>query len=238
MPMCEIKTGITPADLAAGLGGIDALRQILLPNIANLTPDERKKFQKLGYSSQAFADIIISMATQHSATIPVDIDFGLVQTVYNYCKDLLTLKNNKLDVDELIDDLIMITGIQLMGWFNRIYSNAKDIARRSNFPFNEMVAEAGTRYVRSARTAGTNFSINAAVEITIKHVVPGSRFANQGTTVLKFSCGPDLSGKVKHLEPFTVATGNSVKVPKGYTTIVVANMSADTTGSFSVRINS
>jgi len=238
MPMKEITTGLSPANMTAALGAINALRQILLPNMANLTPEERKKFMKLGYSSQPFADIIISMGTQHSETIPVDIDFDLVKTVYHYRRDLVTLKDNKRDVDELIDDLLMITGILLMGWFNRIYSNAHDMAKRSNYPFSDLVTEAGIRYQKHTSFPGRTFGINAGIEVTIQGVVPGGLFVNNGTTVLKFTCGPDLSGKVRNQETFTVLPGNSVKVPKGYTIIVVANSSTDTAGSFSVKIRS
>jgi hypothetical protein len=238
MSVKDISQGFLAGDLAAALGGIDVVRLKLEPNRMNLTPGERKKTCKLGYASEPFAEMIMTMAAQHSNAVPSDIDIAKVQMVFDYRKDLLQLKNNKLDVDELVDDLIMNTGVLLMGWLNRIYSNARDMAKRSDYPFSEMVKEAGIRYQKSTKTTGTNFSITGDTEIIINHVIPGGNFVNNGSTVLVFGVGPDLAGKIRQSATYTVEPNTSVKVPKGFYTILVKNLSKETEGSFSVRIKS
>ena len=139
---------------------------------------------------------------------------------------------------ELIKDYITRNrpSIRYPRYFNRIYSNASEIAAKGDYPFSELVREAGKRYEKGPRSQGTATKVPAGTEVTINKVIPGELFINDGATVLKFTCSNELTGKLLSAETVTVNPGNSTPVPKGYTTIVVLNVSADTTGSFIVKL--
>ena len=226
---------LAPADKTAIIAAIDTIRQKLNPNLLNLPNDEVKKHQNMGYSSSEFADIVMEIATQHSITIPGDVNFTKVQRVYSLRNDLISIKNNKTDIDSLIDNLIMVAGIILMPILNSIYLNAARITEKGDYDFNDLVKQAGKRYVKGPRSQGTGYKITAASEATINKVIPGELFINDGTTILKFTCSNVLSGKLNTSETVTVLPGNSKSVPAGYTTIVVFNASTDTEGSFIVK---
>lgn len=236
MPIPTDFTALAPADFTAIIAAEDVIRQKLAPNQCNIPPADTRNHQNMGYDSSEFGDIVYTIADQHSITIPSDLDFVKIKKIYQLRSDLLKIKNNKSDVDKLVDSIVMATGIVLMRYFNRIYSNASEIAAKGDYPFSELVREAGKRYEKGPRSQGTATKVPAGTEVTINKVIPGELFINDGATVLKFTCSNELTGKLLSAETVTVNPGNSTPVPKGYTTIVVLNVSADTTGSFIVKL--
>jgi hypothetical protein len=189
----------------------------------------------MGDIKETFAGKVMNIGTLHSITVPADVTMATVKMLFDFHHDLKLLSADKKDVDELIDDLVMSTGIILMGMLNRIYENAQTLSSKGSYPFNDLVKDAGKLYARGPRQPGTVFAIAPGIEFTLSKVIPGCKFVNNGTTVIKFG-SVETAGSLKRQGVISVDPGNSVEVPSGWTTIVVINMSADTSGSFSVKV--
>jgi len=176
------------------------------------------------------------MGEQHDETVPVDINIVTVRMLFDFHKDLQLIKTDKSDVDSKIDNLQMNVGILLMNSLNRIYNTAKELAEKGNYPFNELVKEAGKICEKSPKSSGTLFTIEPGSQMIVKRLMAKNTFIDSGTTVLAFTWADEVSGKFRKQDAITVNPGNSEKIPKGYTSIAVFNMSADQAGSFTVKI--
>ncbi len=236
MSLITINNGLAVGDLPDILDAQDIIRQKFSPWQVNFTPEEKKKFFKLGYIRESFGDKIMLMGEQHPVTIPPDVDFNIVKTQFKFYQDLQLFKNNKADVDELIDCLIMNLGVLLLASFNRIYNTANDLSKKGNYPFSEMVKDAGQVYARDTQSSGTLFSIAKAGQMTINKLVPKSLFINSATTVLTINAADEVPSQYKQNNAITVNPGNSTPLPVGYTAIIVSNLSADTAGAFTVKL--
>ncbi len=236
MTVIPINHSLTPVQITALLDAEEIKRQILADWMVNFTPEEKKNYFKLGYIRESFADKVMVMGEQHAVTVPPDVDIDIVKMQYKFWQDLQLIKNNKADNDELIDCLIMNLGIILLGSFNRIYNNAKELSKKGNYPFSEMVADAGQAYARDSQSSGTLFSIAKAGQMTISKIVSKSLFINSASTVLTVNAADEVLSQFKQNNAITVNPGNSTPLPVGYTAIVVTNLSADTAGAFTVKL--
>ncbi len=236
MSLRPITIGLTPAQITALLAAEDVKRQILQAWMVNFTPEEKKNYFKLGYIRESFAEKIMVMGEQHEVTIPPDVDFDTVKMQYKFYQDLELIRTDKADNDELIDCLLMNIGVVLLTSLNRIYNNANELSKKGNYPFSEMVKEAGQTYAKSKKSSGTLFSIVKAGQMTINKIVSKSLFINSGTTVLTVNAADAVPSQYKQDNAITVNPGNSIALPVGYSAIIVSNLSADTAGSFTVRL--
>jgi hypothetical protein len=236
MGLIPITNYFLPADITGMLDDIDKIRQKFSPYHVNFTPKEKKKFFKLGDIRESFAEKVMNIGTQHDVTVPPDVDIDDLKKLYQFHKDVQQIKSNKSDVDDIIDNVLMDAGVLLLSALNRIYNTASELAEKGNYPFNDLVKEAGKIYEKSSRNYGTEFTIPPDAEMKISKIVSKSNFINNGTTVLAFTYADEVSGKFKKGDAQNVNPGNSVKIPTGYSTIVVFNMSADQTGLFTVKI--
>jgi len=236
MSLIAITQGLTPAKMIVLKDAEQIIRDAFSDWVVNLTPEEKKKYFKMGYIRGAFADKVMVIGDQHPETIPEGVDFPTVQMQYAFYNNLLLFKNNKSDVDELIDCLIINVGIVLLASLNRIYNYAKELSEKGNYPFSELVKDAGKAYAREKQSTGTVFTINPSSQITVKKIIANSLFVNGGTTVLTVIYGDEVLSKFRKEDVITVNPGNSAKIPKGYTSITVSNLSLDTVGAFTVRL--
>jgi hypothetical protein len=236
MPLIQITEGFAPADVTAIMAAVDVVRQKLIPNMVNFTPDEKKNYFILGFVRESFVDKMMTIATQHEDTVPVDVKMVVVNMLNQFYIDLKTIKANKSDVDDLIDNLILNTGILLLGSLNRVYNNARDLAEKGNYPFNDLVKEAGKLYEKGPKNTGTVFTIAGNAQVTINKVITKSSFVNNGTTVLKIAGISKLTGEWNMEDAIAITPGNSIKLQKGFSSIVVMNMSGDQDGNFIVKL--
>ncbi len=236
MSLQQILNGFITGDVPDILDAQDIIRQKFAPWSVSFTPEEKKHYFLLGYMRESFAEKIMVMGEQHAVTIPPDVDFAIVKIQYKFYQDLQLIKNNKADVDELIDCLIMNLGIILLGSFNRIYNTANDLSKKGNYPFSEMVTDAGQVYARDTQSSGTLFSIVKAGQMTVNKIVSKSLFINSASTVLTVNAADEVLSQYKQNNAITVNPGNSTPLPVGYTAIVVTNLSADTAGAFTVKL--
>lgn len=239
MGYITITSGFNPGDVPAMCTKIDEAYVFIQPNEFSLTPEERRTKQKLGPLSYDFKDLMLQIAEDFPNTVPKDLDIVEIQMLAQYFDDLTHIKTHKAQMDQLVDDLILCVGVQLMSRLNRIYNNALQMTGKGgSTPLGKRLEVAGRKYERPKRTPPPEFMVPAGSELSVPKVRTGSLFTNTGTTVLKLCAGSDLSSKLKVLQPITVNPGSSAKVPAGYSTILVKNMSASDGGSFTVRLRS
>jgi hypothetical protein len=184
----------------------------------------------------SFAEKVMTLGKQHEETVPVDVKMDVVSMLYQFYNDLQTIKTNKSDIDDLIDNLILNVGVILLSSLNRIYNTAHDLAKKSNFPFNDLVKEAGKIYEKSPRNKGTAYTIAANAQVIVNKVVSKSKFVNQGNTVLKLAGINKLTGQWALEDTLTITPGDSIPIPKGFGSIVVMNLSGGQEGSFIVKL--
>jgi hypothetical protein len=91
------------------------------------------------------------------------------------------------------------------------------------------IESVSSRYPASMQTVAENGTN------TVSKTVPLSRVINIGSTILDLDGGPELSGGTRQ-PTMRIMPKGSVVLPKGYTQIVVKNLSADTVGSFTVKV--
>ena len=233
MPNLNISASIDPADKATLISNASHIMDIL-KFMVNLDPKTRKRLRKMATKRTGYVKDVYMAVLANSPAIPDTFDIDGYKSDMTLYDDLHELLGYFLPIVEGIQDTMLALGNDLMKQSDTCY-NYLQRAAKDNAPLTDTVARIGTAYRRSTPKAATAFTIAAAGATVIEHVKPGTRIVNTGTSVIKFKPGNDLASKVR-IAYITIDPGNSEVIPKGYTSIVVENVSTTAEAIFTVRM--
>ena len=226
-----LSNPLTPAETVTLTTEIATAHVIVDTLITSLTASQEKGLLTVSTEKEATIKDIVLMADSYNELMPTGVSVA----------QLAAMRQEALDCQKLGAAYGVLSGILLqrgkilrndvMFICTEILDNGK-LAGKSNTGINDKVKEIkSTHYKKSAKKAASSFSINAASLIELSKVITGRACVNTGHTILSFLV---KNGNV--VDTFTVNPASSFKIPKGWTNIVVTNLSATEAGSFAVFV--
>jgi hypothetical protein len=209
-----------------------------LPFLESATNKMRHDLRKMSDKNTGYVDAVHTgtMANQGLMPSTFDLDeFNKDKELYN---ELSYIRQIFIDFVEEIDDTLLLLGNDLMQTSDIAYSHLK-LGAKNNESVKTLVEEIGKNFTGLGKKKdATVYDIAAASTITVNKVASASSFVNTGYTVLSIKAGSSLPSKYTMMDPIKLTPGNSVKVPKGWSSIEVQNGSTDKPGAFEVQIKS
>jgi hypothetical protein len=206
----------------------------LMPWLANLTSDERRKMRKTVSKREGYVVDVYNTSVANSGALPADFRLAEWTKDELLTKQLIEVRECLSSLLESVEDTILLLGNERIHQADTAYGFLKQSAKTNNAITMdiERIARQFEGVGRRKNVSTFNVSPNSEVEVT--NVVTGKQLVNTGPTVLVMKAGADLANKLK-MVPVTVNPGNAAHIPAGCTTIVVSNTSLDKGGEFSVK---
>ena len=232
MPNPNISQTISDANKAT-IAAMPASILAILNFLVNLTPAKRKSLRKMATKRTGYVMAVFAAVIANANAIPLTFDISEYKKDVQLFQDLTNFLNLFRPVVEGMEDTMLMLGNEMMTQSDSCYDFLKRAAK-DNEPLTKTVEEIATAYKRKAPAKPATYTIAPNGSVVVEKVLAGTRLVNNGTTVIRFRSGGNKETKIGQ-EGIVVEPGNSAEIPKGYTTITVANDSGSVDGSFSVR---
>lgn len=223
-----------PAVEALVISKLDEIRIALKPYFSNLTPEDRMSIFKLGMERESFVNDVLNATQSVPKVIPQSCDLNELNNNRAVHKGLSRIISYGSDIHEGLDDTRMIAGAQTLSSCNEIYKFFK-IAANSNTPVNDIVKEMGQIYKKNGvRKHDTKMSISPGTVLELNGLKKESSVVNTGDTIVAIKCHTEFEGKRPGFDDVELLPGDSFKLPKGYSAIIIVNKSNDKEAEISV----
>ncbi|MEI6123179.1 MAG: hypothetical protein WCQ95_06065 [Bacteroidota bacterium] len=231
----KISYVVTPTNIT-NLEAIQGVINTELPCLVSLTNADRRKIRKMGTKHTGYVADVYVATKSNTSLLPGSFDFAEFTKDMELMDKLSYLKTIFMKIIEQFSDTEILLGHELMKQADFCYSILK-LSAKDNASVKLVVDQIAQAYLGQGRyKSATQFNFGPDDITTINHVVVGSTFVNNGSTIVKFKAGPDLALRPRLLAPITVNPGNSAPIPKGWISIEVTNLSSTMDGSFMVKI--
>ena len=221
---------LTPAITATTTTAFGALHVIIDPLKKILTPKESSMIIDVSTNREAeIAVIVAELMVAHPETIPPDLTIAIMNALTQEEADTMNLVAIANGVVKILDDHLKIVQNNRMVWANKSLDNGRHEGK-SNSEIESVVKSISSRFFnRSASITESTYNISISGNIILKGVKTGKYLTNHHTSILKvLNVGGILT------DTLTINPGNAVVIPKGWTNVVVTNMSGTEEGIFSV----
>jgi hypothetical protein len=230
----RISASITPA-AKAELEAVAANILVLLPFLINLTPAQRKKIRKMATKHTGYVADVFNAVIANPTAIPATFSIPEYTKDKVLFDDLTYVCNLFETIVEAMRDTLLQLGSELMLQSDASYDYLKRAAK-DNAPLSEIVGKIGTAFAGQGKSKNVSeFMVPPKGSVNVDGVVQNRSILNSGNTMLLMKPGADLANKVKGAD-IQINPAVSVKIPAGYTSIIVINVSETTEGSFSLKI--
>ena len=222
---------LTPAVKTAADAIIVTLRASLDPVKINLTQTQTKGLLKVGAVKEAQIDAVETrLMIAHPETLPTGLTEILFAAMSQEEKDSDSLEAALLSLAAIVGGHSKIMQNNRMYYANQALDNGRQLAKTVPAIATE-VNEISTEFFSktSSIKVATVFTIAPGAEITVTGVETESMFTNEGTTILKILVANGLL-----INAITLNPASGVLIPKGWTKIVVTNVSVTNEGQFSL----
>jgi hypothetical protein len=209
-----------------------------LPFLKSATLKMRKELRKMSDKNTGYVNAVYTGTMANQGLMPSTFDVDAFKKDMDLYNELPYIRQIFMDFVEQIDDTQLLLGNDLMQQSDMAYSHLK-LGAKNNDSVKTLVEEIGKNFTGLGKKKdATVYEIAAASTITVNNVASASSFVNTGSTVLSIKAGASLPSKYTMMDPIKLTPGNSVKVPKGWSSIEVQNSSMDKPGAFEVKIKS
>jgi len=224
------NTALTPATTATTTTAFGALHVIIDPLKKILTPKETSMIIDVSTNREAeIAVIIAELMVAHPETMPSDLTIAVMNALTQEEADTMNLVAIANGIVKILEDHLKIVKNNRMVWANKSLDNARHEGK-SNEEIEAVVKSISSRFFgKTASITESTYNISIGGNIILKGVKTEKYLTNHHTCILKvLNVGGILT------ETLTVNPGNAVMIPKGWTNIVVTNLSGTEEGVFSV----
>jgi len=227
------NTPLSPAIATSTTTAFGGIFTIINPLKTILTPKETNMMIDVSTNREAeIAVIIAELMVAHPETIPSTFTMTGMNELTQEEADTANLVATANSVVKILEDHLKIVKNNRMVWVNKVLDNARHEGK-SNAEIETVVKSISSRFFgKSASITESTYNISIAGNIILKGVKTEKYLTNHHTSILKVL---NVSGILT--ETLTVNPGNAVMIPKGWTNVVVTNLSGTEEGIFSVYMS-
>ena len=228
----KIVVHLTPAMVVSAEAIVATLKLTSDTLNISMSASQIKGLIKIGPKRGAeILAIYTKLLKAFSSTIPPDFTLAEFEALLQERIDslsmaaLLEAEASKYAIHaEITGNNLLLMGIEAL--------DLAKVQMKDNSSMATKVNEITTEFSSpSAPTGMTTYSIAALATIEVTNLVTDKMIVNDGNTILKMLVqGGNAANTI------TIFPGDGAKVPKGWTNVTMTNVSATTTGSFSVKI--
>jgi hypothetical protein len=119
---------------------LNEIKTLLSSYIVSLTPAERRNMLKMGDKSLAFVEKSHDFAIENPTIVPQFLDMQMFDTDFDNAHGLWTVRNDAMQVYEMIDDTAMVSGSES---FNAalVFYNSVKVAAAQDIPGAKAIYE-------------------------------------------------------------------------------------------------
>ncbi len=227
------NTPLSPAIATSTTTAFGGIYTIINPLKTILTPKETSMMIDVSTNREAeIAVIIAELMVAHPETIPSTFTMTVMNELTQEEADTNNLIATATAVVKILEDHLKIVKNNRMVWVNKVLDNARHEGK-SNAEIEAVVKSISSRFFgKTASITESTYNISIAGNIILKGVKTEKYLTNHHTSILKVL---NVSGILT--ETLTVNPGNAVMIPKGWTNLVVTNLSGTEEGIFSVYMS-
>jgi hypothetical protein len=112
---------------------LNEIRTLLKPYAVTLTPEERRELPKMGQKSFTFVEKSYNYAIENPTLVPAYLDMQAYKIDFTDAHGLWTVRNDALQVYEMLDDSTMSAGSESFQ-ASLVFYNAVKAAAAQNVP--------------------------------------------------------------------------------------------------------
>ncbi len=227
-----IPSPLTAANLTALSASQTAITNILEAAKVPLTPEQEDALISVSIKRESeINDVNTIFIKNNPDLVPKKV------SITNYQQNLVTVATLKqihaaqIDAANQTEKIIKaILHNQILD-ARLVIANAEVVAKNDS-SVDDMVDDYKEKHhSRSATAVATEMDIATDAKVTVANVVTKKAFVNEGSVILTLAKEGGLSTEVVKVNP-----AGSAIVPKGWTTVVVTNLSKTEPGKFSLYI--
>lgn len=233
MSQFTITGSISEADLATILDGIKKTPD-LISFLKVLSASEKKSALKVGAKLLGFITEIDNAANTFPNAIPAGNPIAEFESRIQLNTSLTKIEDFLASVLQSVSDTRLVLCSELLATANIYYSSFQKAAK-TDLAMAETLDKISKVYSKKSHAMPVIQNITAGGVLQVKNVVTGTQLINKGTTVISFKAGNELVSKVR--EPAIVVDPNtSAKIPAGWTSIEITNLSTSVEATVAVRL--
>ena len=220
----NIPNPLTPAQIAAIEANLDAIKVILDGAAISISKSQTRSMIKVSTMREALIkDVDEKLLAGFPKVIPATFtiaDFEAQIAYRSVLKGLLAVANSRA---VSINTLLRIISNNVMMETTMILDSSRAIATYDS-DLSQTVSDLSAKHFRSqpGKKKATTYTFTSKTVITLHNVIPGKVLTNRSMYMISI-----LNVDGNYLDTLQINPFSGVKIPKGWTNIVVTNMSAD-----------
>jgi len=235
-PLPENTNQLTPTNITGVEGKISDVGTGIEPLVVEISPEDKKNYSIGGQKKEGMISKAVEVIGDHPEIVPDSFDKTKF-SLFIGNRDLMSHFGDRLqELTNKCYDSATVYNIHASDMANTIYGYVQ-MAAQHDASLRDDAKELGKYFQKGPRIAPADFSVQTGNNIEVNNVVPGKLITNTGTSRLSLMAGPSLSNRVKRVAALFIEPGTAIKVPDGYTSILITNIGSDP-GSFTIKLKS
>lgn len=230
------KTAVVPpADVTATETDAAAIEARLMPYVIEMLAAQKKSYPLAGLKKDGTIALALQKAKDNTGIFPSTFSitefesFWINRAIFGHLKTILA------DLTKKADDSYTAYGILASDATNNVLGYFQ-MAVESNPDLEDDLEELSQFFKRGKRVPPASFNVPKSGNMDVNNCVPGRVVTNTGTTRLALAAGGELTAGVKRVATIIIEPNTSAKIPAGYTSINISNLSTTDSGSFTVKV--
>lgn len=233
-PLPENLTTITPANVTVIEGKANDIGVILEPAVSIISAEQKKNFSIAGQKKEGMMLLAQDVKNDYPGIFPSTFDTTKIDTFLGKKDTMMHLGDIFQTLANKCYDSATVNAIHASDQSNTIYGYLQ-MAAQHDSSLETIEGELGKYFQKGTKIEPATFGVAGGGFIEINGVIPGKMITNTGTSRIALDESPELSPKVKRVGRIIIDPNTAVKVPDGYTKIIITNLSNEP-ASFTIKL--
>lgn len=146
-----ISATFTPEEIQEAIGKVTSILDSLKGRCVNLTPDERREYNRIGIRTENWARKVVNYMIEQPQFIPAFVDFTETKMDFDAREALKPLLRALEAARDMFDDTIMALGADLYGSELGYYSNVRMMAGQNVIGAKSVYEDLAAQFPRNTR---------------------------------------------------------------------------------------